>query len=65
MDLLVNGKIIDFNGKSISDLLKELSVEVKGVAVEKNGTLVHREVFDNEPLSQGDIVEVVRFVGGG
>lgn len=65
MDLIVNGKAVEFDGQTVSDLLTHLSVEIKGVAVEKNGTLVHREVFDSEKVSQGDIIEIVKFVGGG
>ena len=65
MDIIVNGKAVDFKGRTVLDLLEELSVEEKGIAVEKNGTLVHREVFYKEQVSQGDIVEIVRFVGGG
>ena len=65
MDVIVNGKAVDFNGQTVSDLLLQLSVETKGVAVEKNGTLVHRELFNSEKVSQGDIIEIVKFVGGG
>ena len=35
------------------------------VAVEKNGEIVPRALYDSERLSDGDRLEIVAFVGGG
>ena len=35
------------------------------VAVEKNGEVVRRALHESEVLAEGDVVEIVHFVGGG
>ena len=38
-----------------------------GVAIEKNGVIVDKKApaFDTEPLRDDDVLEIVRFMGGG
>jgi thiamine biosynthesis protein ThiS len=35
------------------------------VAVERNGEIVKRDVYDATAVAEGDVVEVVTLVGGG
>ncbi|WP_295093220.1 sulfur carrier protein ThiS [Ruminococcus sp.] len=61
----INGELLDKNGKSISDVLNEMGISVQRVAVELNEEIVPKANYNDTILNDGDIVEVVRFVGGG
>ena len=50
---------------NIDDLLGELHVDRKEVAVERNCNVVQKNDFDTTYLQDGDHIEIVRFVGGG
>ena len=52
------------DGASVATLLGELKLSPEKVAVEVNRRLRKAERYD-EPLKEGDEVEVVTFVGGG
>ena len=62
--ITVNGKQIDFKG-SITALLDHYNLNPQAIVVEKNGAIVHRDSFSEESVEDGDMVELVRFVGGG
>lgn len=65
MKIQVNGKEIDFNGTTVADLVKKYKLKDDGVVVEKNETIVQRDTYKKEILQEGDVVEIVMFVGGG
>jgi thiamine biosynthesis protein ThiS len=52
-------------GSTISDLLRELSLDRARVAVEHNRRVVPRAEHEAARLNHGDAVEIVTFVGGG
>jgi thiamine biosynthesis protein ThiS len=52
-------------GSTISDLLRELSLEQARIAVEHNRRVIPRAEHAAAQLSHGDAVEIVTFVGGG
>jgi sulfur carrier protein len=49
----------------VADLVRELALEGKRVAVEKNGQIVPRSRHAETMISAGDRIEVVAAVGGG
>lgn len=62
----VNGK--DFskdNISTISDLLSKLEIKKDVVVVEVNLEIIENEVYDTYILKEDDVIEVIRFVGGG
>ncbi len=61
----VNGELSQADGLSVSALLEQLGYSQLRVAVELNEQIVPRSQYDSTTLSDGDTVEVVRFVGGG
>lgn len=61
----INGEMLDKDGKSVSEVLSEMSINFKQVAVELNEEIVPKAVYDETVLKDGDSVEIVRFVGGG
>lgn len=63
--LTINGAYENaFIGKSVDEFLKEKSLNKEYVAVEINGEILPKVEFDTK-FNDGDIVEIVRFVGGG
>ena len=66
MDILLNGKAQSVNdAATVADLLKELGVSTRGIAVEVNGELVSRSAHPTHRLTSGDRLEIVTLVGGG
>jgi len=47
--------------KSIKDLLKMLKIPVETVVVKKNQSIV----IEEEPVEEGDILEIIRVIYGG
>ena len=50
---------------TVTDLVEDLKLVGKQVAVELNGQIVSRDRWQEETLVSGDRIEVVHFVGGG
>ncbi len=64
--LTVNGDVLPMAGTAtIGDLLARLDVSPQRVVVEHNGVIHRRGEGLETPLAAGDVVEIVRFVGGG
>jgi len=61
----INGEEINIAGKSISEFLATTNYDPKRIAVERNGDIVPKAQYDETMLCDGDVVEVVSFVGGG
>jgi len=52
-------------GSSIADLVRSLELNPAKVAVERNGEIAPRSTLSEVVLGDGDVLEVVHFVGGG
>jgi len=64
--LQVNGKRIELDTPTLlTDYLENLGVTPRGVAVEHNGMIIERDAYVTTTLRDGDVVEIVRMVGGG
>lgn len=61
----INGENLDVAGQTVTEYLTGAGYDTKRVAVEKNGEIVPKSLYDKTVLSDGDMVEVVSFVGGG
>ncbi len=61
----INGQEVDCAGKSIAEYIATTAYEQKRIAVEKNGDIVPKTQYAQTILQDGDVVEVVCFVGGG
>lgn len=53
------------SGNSVADLVAEIGLNPKKVAVERNGEIVPRGTHGDVVLADGDVLEIVHFVGGG
>lgn len=49
----------------VSDLIAELSLDARKVAIERNMAIVPRSAYATTPIMNGDAIEVVAFIGGG
>jgi thiamine biosynthesis protein ThiS len=66
ISLTLNGKPRSLPGETpLLDLLTELGVDRRLIAVAHNGEVLPRDTYEGVVLRDGDSVEVVRMVGGG
>lgn len=64
--LTVNGELYDHGGDGmLSSLLSELGADPGHVVVMINGDVVVRKDYDATGLTEGDVVEVLVYAGGG
>ena len=62
----INGKRVELDVPTgLLAYLERLGVNPKAVAVEHNGAIVERDGYADVVFQEGDIVEIVRMVGGG
>ncbi len=67
MKLQINGEDRDFSlsPPTLAALVETLGMKPDRVAVELNRDIVHRDLWAETILKEGDKLEVVHFVGGG
>jgi len=66
LQVTINGESREFaQAMSVAELLGELSLVGKRLAVERNGEIVPRGRHAETALSNGDQLEIVVAVGGG
>jgi sulfur carrier protein len=53
------------DGQTVAELLRELGLDPRQVAVERNREIVPRAEHGQAVLGDGDELEIVTFVGGG
>ncbi len=62
----INGKINKIYDKTkLSDLIKNLEVPLKKVAIELNKEIVDKKNINKINLKVNDEIEIVHFIGGG
>ena len=66
MRLKINGETKDnIRAATLEELLQELGIISGRVAVEVNEAIVKRAEYETFQLKDGDVLEIVNFVGGG
>ncbi|QIG54184.1 sulfur carrier protein ThiS [Altererythrobacter sp. BO-6] len=63
--ILLNGESRKTSADTIAALVRELELEPTKVAVERNREIVPRSTLEQAALADGDVLEIVHFVGGG
>lgn len=61
----VNGENKEIAGQTLAAYLETTDYDRKRIAVERNGEIVPKAQYDETVLEDGDVLEVVSFVGGG
>jgi thiazole synthase len=66
ISLTLNGEARRFvSGGSVADLVRDIGLDPAKVAVERNLEIVPRSTLGDVKLANGDVLEIVHFVGGG
>jgi sulfur carrier protein len=62
----INGEQFDLpENLTVAQLLLHLQAPDRGIAVAKNDKVVRRSNFEQERVSEGDRIEIIRAVAGG
>ena len=61
----INGEEKEIAGKNLLEYLKEAGFEPERVVVERNLDIIPKDELGNTIIQDGDVIEVLRFVGGG
>ena len=67
MKISINGKIQSFNKEVLTfeTLIKEINLEGRRFAIERNGEIIPKSQFNKYTLNDGDKLEIIGAVGGG
>ncbi|MDD2903933.1 MAG: sulfur carrier protein ThiS [Syntrophales bacterium] len=65
MKLTINGEARDVTAGTVQALLEELGLNPQATVVERNHEIVDRAAYGETRLAAGDVLELVRLVGGG
>jgi len=66
MNIIVNGKELKFDNEiTIKELLKNLQIEDKVMAIAVNMEIVKKDNWENHKIKEADKIELLHFVGGG
>jgi len=66
ISLQINGRRVELDEPTaLLTYLERLGVSTRAVAVELNGVIIERSAYEDAKLDDGDVVEIVRMVGGG
>jgi sulfur carrier protein len=66
MRVTLNGEARDLlEGLTVNDLVDELGLGKRRIAVEVNRDILPRDDYARYALREGDVVEIVQFIGGG
>jgi thiamine biosynthesis protein ThiS len=64
--ITLNGDAHELAGPlTVTDLLAQLNIDARRVAVEHNLIVLKRDAFGATMVREGDEIEIVNFVGGG
>ena len=61
----INGEFFDYTQIPLQQFLEEHGYQTSRIAVERNEKIVPKKTYDTCILHDGDVVEIVSFVGGG
>jgi len=66
IEIRVNGKVKSISDKyKMSDLVKNLKIPMKKVAIELNQEIIDKKKINKINLKKNDKIEIVHFIGGG
>ena len=61
----INGEAKEIAGKNLLEYLKEKGFNPEHLVVERNYEIIPKEQFASVTIQDEDVIEVLRFVGGG
>ncbi|KAA8708510.1 sulfur carrier protein ThiS [Helicobacter canis] len=63
--MTINGEKFTQDSLPLLDYLKQRDLQITHIAIELNGKIVPKDELATLVFKQGDVVEIVSFVGGG
>ena len=63
--VMINGEEKEIAGKNLLEYLKENGFNPEHLVVESNFEIIPKEQFGSVTIQDEDVIEVLRFVGGG
>ena len=63
--VMINGEAKEIAGKNLLEYLKENGFNPEQLVVERNFEIISKEQFGSVTIQDEDVIEVLRFVGGG
>lgn len=63
--ICVNGEGLEVQSGNLNDLVAELGLSGKQIALEQNGVIIPRSAYAVTEVCQGDRLEIVHCVAGG
>lgn len=61
----INGNEIDAGGQSIAEYLRAANFDPRTIVVERNEEIVPKSKYDETIIEDGDVIEIISFMGGG
>ncbi|SEF46890.1 MULTISPECIES: sulfur carrier protein ThiS [Lachnospira] len=61
----INGQSLEAAGRNLLEVVRELEFKDNSYVIEYNLEILKKEFYDKTTLKDGDVVEVVSFMGGG
>lgn len=65
LHLTINGEPRQVAANTVTDMLEALGLDPQVTVVERNAMIVDRASYATTALAEGDVLELVRIVGGG
>ncbi|MBQ25630.1 sulfur carrier protein ThiS [Alcanivorax sp.] len=65
MKLTVNGDTLSLDGNTIADLVTQMELAGRRLAVEVNREIIPKSQHADFALNEDDVVEIVHAIGGG
>lgn len=65
MNITTNGEAVSIDPLTVTEYLASLGIDPRRVAVELNLDILPKAQYETTRLKDGDVLEIVQFVGGG
>ena len=61
----INGEDINASGKTLEEYLQIANFDPRTIVIELNEEIIPKTQYSNTIIKDGDIVEIISFMGGG
>lgn len=66
MKITLNGKEKQLDSScTLTGLIESVGQPPQRIAIQLNGTIIKRDAYDQHTVQDGDVIEMLHFVGGG
>lgn len=61
----INGEIVEAQGITLLTYLQNNGYKIPQIVIERNGEILSSEDYEHTTIADGDIIEIISFMGGG